>query len=71
MGKLTVREADRKALMAIGIFMGIFGLALIYASFTTETSLGAWTNIGAGGILLLLAGLCLITSRRLRDKAES
>ncbi|MBD3377555.1 hypothetical protein GF406_21180 [candidate division KSB1 bacterium] len=71
MAKMTVRDADRKALMAIGIFMGVFGMALVYASFITETRLGAWTNVGSAAVLLIVAGFCIMTSRRLKNKAES
>ena len=59
---------DIKSLKVIGIFLGLFGLVLVYAAIISEGSLAMLTNFVAGGLLVLIGSLALLRSRQLSKK---
>lgn len=67
--KETINKTSDKAvkgpLTAIGIFLGVFGIAVLSGIFFTHTSHGKIINLICGGVLLLI-GLIVIYNDQYR-----
>jgi len=66
----TPEEGAKGPLSAIGLFLSVFGAAVLFGIFFTETSHGKITNAICGGIIFLIGiGALLIgRSKRKSDK---
>jgi len=62
----TSTKEEFAALEIIGIFIGVFGLAVIVAIFFTSTYHGKITNLISGLILVLCSGAALFQAYRIR-----
>ncbi|MCU0915482.1 MAG: hypothetical protein MUC88_13085 [Planctomycetes bacterium] len=49
---------------ALGTFLLVFALVVLVAIFFTPTDIGKLTNLAAGGIIALIAGIMLYHSRK-------
>jgi putative Ca2+/H+ antiporter (TMEM165/GDT1 family) len=70
MEKTTDNTSDRSPrgpLTAIGIFLGVFGVAVICGTFFTHTLHGKVINLVCGGLLLTIA-LTAIYNDQIRNR---
>lgn len=71
MNETTEQETARSSkgpLTAIGIFLGVFGIAVLSGIFFTHTLHGKIINLVCGGILLTI-GLIAIYNDQVKNKA--
>lgn len=61
---------ETEALLAIGTFLGVFGITIIVAVFFTHTYHGKITNLICGGVLLLTSLLAIAKSKWNKKKKE-
>lgn len=54
------KSKDLDAMLAIGVFLGLFGLAIIAAVFFTETFRGQVVNLASGIVLLIISALAIL-----------
>jgi hypothetical protein len=72
MNETTDQDTARSTkgpLTAIGIFLGVFGIAVLSGIFFTDTVHGKVINLVCGGILLSI-GLIAIYNDQLKNKSE-
>jgi putative Ca2+/H+ antiporter (TMEM165/GDT1 family) len=73
MKETTEQETGRSSkgpLTAIGIFLGVFGIAVLSGIFFTHTLHGKIINLVCGGLLLTL-GLVAIYNDQVKNKTEN
>ena len=63
-------DRDGESLLLIGVFLAVFGLAVMTAIFFTETERGRITNAVCGLVFLLTAALAILRSRRRRMRGK-
>lgn len=61
--QVTQNNKDMDAMLAIGVFLGLFGIAVTSAVFWTETSHGKIVNLVSGILLLLIAAAAIIRGK--------
>ena len=66
----TPDKASKGPLTAIGLFLGVFGIAVLSGIFFTHTSHGKIINLICGGILLLI-GLVAIFNDQYKRKGDN
>jgi hypothetical protein len=62
------KSKDLDAILAIGVFLGLFGLAVISAVFFTNTYHGKVVNLASGVLLLIISLLAILHSRNGKKK---
>lgn len=66
----TTGKTAKGPLTAIGIFLGVFGIAVLAGIFFTHTLHGKVINLICGGILLLI-GLIAIYNDQVKNKEKT
>lgn len=60
MNRETIQKSkDNDAILAIGVFLGLFGLAVTAAVFWTESYPGKVVNLASGLLLLIVAAAAI------------
>ena len=62
------KSKDLDAILAIGVFLGLFGLAVISAVFFTDTFQGKVVNLASGILLLIISFLAIWRGRSGKKK---
>ena len=57
------KNKDMDAMLAIGVYLGLFGIAVTSAVFFTETSHGKIVNLVSGILLLIISILAIIRGK--------
>jgi len=63
----TSEEGSKGPLTAIGLFLGVFGIAVLSGIFFTHTNRGKIINLICGGTLLLIGIVAIYNDRKKRS----
>ena len=62
------KSKDLDAIFAIGVFLGLFGIAIIAAVFYTDTYHGKVVNLASGVLLLIISFLAIWRGKSGKNK---